>query len=87
MPAVADLEGAWISSQGAWFAGVGDVSSLRGAALRFVLNSNLVSCAVLGPRSCLQLDQLVREAGKQPYLTPNAVTALAARLREAGVEA
>ena len=65
----------------------GDVSSLRGAALRFVLNSNLVSCAVLGPRSCLQLDQLVREAGKQPYLTPNAVTALAARLREAGVEA
>jgi len=32
MPAVADLQGGWVSTQGAWFAGVGDVSGIRGAA-------------------------------------------------------
>lgn len=65
----------------------GQVTSLRAAALRFVLNSDLVSSAVLGPRGTLQLDQLVREAGKEPpYLQETAITALRARLRDTGVE-
>jgi hypothetical protein len=32
MPAVAELQGGWVASQGAWFAGVGEVSGLRGSA-------------------------------------------------------
>lgn len=65
----------------------GAVPNLRAAALRFVLHNELVAAAVLGPRSALQLDQLVREAGREPpYLTPDAVTALVARLRDNGVE-
>jgi len=56
------------------------VATLRAAALRYVLSNNLVSCAVLGPRSGVQLDQLVREAGSHPYLTPEALDALQIRL-------
>ena len=56
------------------------VTSLRAAALRFVLANNVVGCAVLGPRSPLQLDQLIREAGQDPYLSPEALDALQIRL-------
>ena len=57
------------------------VTSLRAAALRFVLANNVVSCAVLGPRNALQLDQLIRESGKEPpYLSPEALEALEIRL-------
>ncbi|MEI9952315.1 MAG: aldo/keto reductase [Pseudomonadota bacterium] len=56
------------------------VTSLRAAALRFVLANSAVSCAVLGPRSSLQLDQLIREAGSDPYLNPEALNALNIRL-------
>ncbi|MEI9937481.1 MAG: aldo/keto reductase [Pseudomonadota bacterium] len=57
------------------------VTSLRAAALRFVLASNVVSSAVLGPRNSVQLDQLIREAGKEPpYLSPEALEALEIRL-------
>jgi len=63
-----------------------EVSSLRGAALRFVLSNHLVSTAVLGPRSVLQLDQLVNEAGKgPPYLDEDRLARLPVRLSEAGV--
>jgi aryl-alcohol dehydrogenase-like predicted oxidoreductase len=66
----------------------GEVMSMRAGALRYVLQSPLVHCALLGPRTTLQLDQLVREAGKgPPYLDSNQVTALEARLREVGVDA
>ncbi len=41
----------------------GDVMTLRAAALRFVLANPIVSSAIIGPRSRLQLDQLVRETG------------------------
>jgi len=59
----------------------GTVATLRAAALRFVLASDVVTTAVLGPRSALQLDQLVREAGREPpYLHPQAVEALYLRL-------
>jgi len=56
------------------------VTSLRSAALRFVLANNVVNCAVLGPRNALQLDQLIREAGSDPYLSPEALDALQIRL-------
>ncbi len=64
----------------------GNVVSLRAAALRFVLSNQLVSTAVLGPRSVAQLEQLVREAGSgPPYLRDTALAELSARLRAAGV--
>src|SRR6185503_14102101 len=44
----------------------GPVHSLRAAALRFVLSNQIVSSAILGPRSAAQLEQLVREAGTAP---------------------
>ncbi len=56
------------------------VTSLRAAALRYVLANSVVSCAVLGPRNALQLDQLIREAGQEPYLSPEALDALQIRL-------
>ena len=65
----------------------GTVLTMRAGALRYVLSTPAVSSAVLGPRNTLQLDQLVREAGKEPpYLSEQQLTALAARLRDAGVE-
>lgn len=64
------------------------VTSLRGAALRFVLANDAVSSAVLGPRSSLQLDQLLRDAGKEPpYLSPEALDALFIRLDNVRVSA
>lgn len=64
----------------------GPVLTLRAAALRFVLSNNMVSSAVLGPRSVAQLDQLAREAGVgPPYLRDTALAELAARLKRAGV--
>ena len=64
------------------------VTSLRSAAVRFVLASEEVSSAVLGPRSAIQLDQLLRDAGKEPpYLTPEAVGALLIRMDHVQVSA
>ncbi len=64
------------------------VTSLRAAALRFVLSSDVVSSAVLGPRSAMQLDQLLRDAGREPpYLTVEALNALQARLSNVGISA
>lgn len=55
----------------------GDVLTLRSLALRFVLSNELVSSAVLGPRTVPQLEQLVREAGKgPPYLASDVLTRL-----------
>ncbi len=64
----------------------GDVNNLRSVALRFVLSNQLVSSAVLGPRSVFQLDALVREAGKPPYLKDTVMVELAARLSAAGID-
>ena len=64
----------------------GDIPSLRAVALRYVLHSPLVSSAVLGPRSALQLDQLVREASvSPPFLSDDKLRALEGRLRDVGV--
>jgi aryl-alcohol dehydrogenase-like predicted oxidoreductase len=66
----------------------GAVLTLRSAALRFALQQRQVSSVLLGPRSSLQLDQLVREAGKgPPYLDDVALVALRNRLRQVGVDA
>ncbi len=63
----------------------GEVSTLRAAALRWVLGHELVSSAVLGPRTCLQLDQLIREAGKgPPYLPSESLLTLESRLKDLG---
>jgi aryl-alcohol dehydrogenase-like predicted oxidoreductase len=65
---------------------VGSVTSLRATALRFVLANERVSSAVLGPRGALQLDQLLRDAGKEPpYLSPESLSALDLRLANVGV--
>lgn len=64
----------------------GPVLTLRAVALRFVLSNQVVSSAILGPRSVAQLDQLVREAGDSPpYLRDTALAELSARLKGVGV--
>jgi aryl-alcohol dehydrogenase-like predicted oxidoreductase len=62
------------------------VLTLRAAALRFVLANELVSAAVLGPRSVPQLEQLLREAGTSPpYLRDTMLTELSTRLESLGI--
>jgi aryl-alcohol dehydrogenase-like predicted oxidoreductase len=51
-----------------------------------VMSNQLVTSAVLGPRSVPQLEQLVREAGfGPPYLRDTALAELAARLKGVGI--
>jgi aryl-alcohol dehydrogenase-like predicted oxidoreductase len=65
---------------------VGTVTSMRAAALRYALSEEAVSSVVIGPKSTLQLDQLVRDAGKEPpYLTDDARSALVRRLENVGI--
>lgn len=65
----------------------GDVTSLRAAALRYALSQSALSAVVIGPRSAVQLDQLVRDAGKEPpYLTDGARTSLERRLENVGIK-
>jgi aryl-alcohol dehydrogenase-like predicted oxidoreductase len=65
----------------------GEVTSLRAAALRYVLEESAVSSVVLGPRNKQQLDQLVRDAGKQPpYLPEGAKASLERRLAGVGIK-
>jgi aryl-alcohol dehydrogenase-like predicted oxidoreductase len=64
----------------------GDVHTLRGAAVRFVLANNLVTSAILGPRSVVQLEQLVRETGSGPtYLPDEQLSALTRALGRVGI--
>jgi aryl-alcohol dehydrogenase-like predicted oxidoreductase len=64
----------------------GDVLTMRGAAVRFVLANNLVTAAVLGPRSVEQLEQLVRETGSGPtYLPDDQLSGLARALTRVGI--
>ena len=65
---------------------MGPVTSLRAAALRFVLANQVVSSAVLGARSVAQLEQLGRDAGSgPPYVRDTALAELSRRLKTAGV--
>jgi aryl-alcohol dehydrogenase-like predicted oxidoreductase len=64
----------------------GDITSLRSAALRFALSEPALSSIVLGPRSGVQLDQLLRDAGKEPpYLSDESRSALVRRLSNVGI--
>lgn len=64
-----------------------NVLTLRAAALRFVLANELVSSAVLGPRSVAQLEQLVREAGSgPPYLRDTMLAELSQKLESLGIK-
>ena len=64
----------------------GPIKSQRAGALRFVLSNEQVHAAILGPRSAIQLDQLVREAGKAPYLTSDQHRFLRNRLTSMGAK-
>lgn len=66
----------------------GPVNSMRAAALRFALSEPAVSSVVIGPRSSLQLDQLVRDAGHEPpYFPAGALGSLQNRLANVGLKA
>jgi aryl-alcohol dehydrogenase-like predicted oxidoreductase len=59
--------------------------SMRSVALRFALANPAVSSVILGARTALQLDQLVREAGKAPpYMSQFELDELRRRLTWAG---
>jgi len=65
----------------------GDVTSMRAAALRYALAQPALSAIVIGPRSALQLDQLVRDAGKEPpYLSDDVKRSLENRLANVGIK-
>jgi aryl-alcohol dehydrogenase-like predicted oxidoreductase len=65
----------------------GDVATMRAAAVRFVLANRIVSCAVLGPRSVTQLEDLVREVGMGPiYLRDAELMRIPRALEAMGVE-
>ena len=64
-----------------------DTPTLRAIALRFALANERVSSVVLGPRTSLQLDQLVREAKREPpYIEPQRLSELRERLVTVGVQ-
>jgi aryl-alcohol dehydrogenase-like predicted oxidoreductase len=46
------------------------VLSLASAALRFVLAHDVVSCAVIGPRTPGQVEASVQSLVGEPYLSP-----------------
>jgi aryl-alcohol dehydrogenase-like predicted oxidoreductase len=65
----------------------GDVTSLRAAALRYALSESALSSVIIGPRSAVQLDQLVRDAGKEPpYLDEDGKMSLTYRLANVGIK-
>jgi aryl-alcohol dehydrogenase-like predicted oxidoreductase len=64
----------------------GNVTSLRAASVRYALEKESVSSAIVGPRSASQLQQLVRDAGHgPPYLPAQKLSALEQRLRNVGI--
>ena len=65
----------------------GDVQTMRAAAVRFVLANRIVSCAVLGPRSVVQLEELVREVGMGPlYLRDEDLMRVPRALESVGIQ-
>jgi aryl-alcohol dehydrogenase-like predicted oxidoreductase len=65
---------------------IGNITSLRSVALRYVLAKEGISCAVIGPRRATQLVELVRDAGKDaPTMSEDQVTTLEMRIRNIGV--
>jgi aryl-alcohol dehydrogenase-like predicted oxidoreductase len=65
----------------------GDVTTLRSAAVRFVLSNTIVSSAVLGPRSVEQLEDIVREVGMGPvYLSDDDLMRIPRAAQAVGVD-
>ncbi|MDP9037329.1 MAG: aldo/keto reductase [Myxococcota bacterium] len=65
----------------------GDVHTMSGAAVRFVLANRIVSSAVLGPRNVVQLEDIVRDVGMGPiYLRDEDLTRIARALEASGIE-
>jgi aryl-alcohol dehydrogenase-like predicted oxidoreductase len=65
----------------------GDVPTLRSAAVRFVLSNNIVSSAVLGPRTVGQLEDIIREVGMGPiYLSDEDLMRIPRALQAVGIE-
>jgi aryl-alcohol dehydrogenase-like predicted oxidoreductase len=65
----------------------GDVTTMRAAAVRFVLANTIVTCAVLGPRTVAQLEQIVREVGMGPiYLRDEDLARLPRVLQAVGID-
>ena len=65
----------------------GEVNTLRGAAVRFVLANHVVSSAVLGAKTVTQLEQLVRETGGGPrYLPEDDLRQLPRALDRVGIQ-
>lgn len=65
----------------------GEVTTMRSAAVRFVLENELISSAVLGPRTGAQIDQLIRECrAEPPYLSAGKMSSLEGRLSELNVD-
>ena len=66
---------------------VAPIASLRAVALRYALSNSLVSSVVMGPRKSVQLDQLVRDAGKEKrYFADGGRESLEARVRSIGAK-
>ncbi|MGD0676657.1 MAG: aldo/keto reductase [Polyangiaceae bacterium] len=64
-----------------------DVQTFAAAAVRFVLANTIVSSAVLGPRSVVQLEDLVRHVGMGPvYLRDGDLARIPRALEVVGVE-
>jgi aryl-alcohol dehydrogenase-like predicted oxidoreductase len=65
----------------------GTIQTLRTVAVRYVLANPSVSSAILGPRKGPQLDQLVRDAGKERRFFPEGgLESLENRVRGIGVQ-
>jgi aryl-alcohol dehydrogenase-like predicted oxidoreductase len=64
-----------------------DTTTMRSAAVRFVLANQMVTTAVLGPRSVTQLEELVREVGAGPvYMRDADLARLPHALDAVGIE-
>jgi aryl-alcohol dehydrogenase-like predicted oxidoreductase len=64
-----------------------DTITMRAAAVRFVLANQMVTTAVLGPRSVVQLEELVREVGAGPvYMRDADLARLPHALDAVGIE-
>jgi aryl-alcohol dehydrogenase-like predicted oxidoreductase len=65
----------------------GEVETMRAAAVRYVLSSNIVSSAVLGPRTVGQIEDVVREVGVGPlYLRDAALARIPRALESVGID-
>jgi aryl-alcohol dehydrogenase-like predicted oxidoreductase len=81
-----ELETRLAQLEGVRFLVRGDVHTMRAAAVRFVLANQLVSTAILGPRTVKQLDELVREVGAGPvYMSDEDLARLPRTLDRFGI--